>query len=239
MNFKEIYLLGDGKVAKECLKITECFFNKKVIYINLKEKIKLDEFFTSIKNTLIISANNFYIFKKSCVEQNFIINYHNSLLPKHKGCNAHIWSIWENDKKSGITWHKVDCGIDTGEIILQKEIQITEETTALKLLKKQHIIAIESLKECFNILKINNFSCEKSISYGGGYHKKCDLPNNGILYLSWEKEKINRFLRAMDNGNLTPKAKVFIKNKEIEIVCYKINETCIEIILNDDIILKI
>nr|WP_244946992.1 formyltransferase family protein [Campylobacter volucris] len=150
-----------------------------------------------------------------------------------------MWSIWENDKKSGITWHKVDCGINTGEIILQKEIQITEETTALKLLKKQHSIAIESLKECFNILKINNFSCEKSISYGGGYHKKCDLPNNGILDLSWEKEKINRFLRAMDNGNLTPKAKVIIKNKEIEIVCYKFNKTYIEIILNDDIILKI
>lgn len=168
MNFKEIYLLGDGKVAKECLKIAECFFNKKIIYITLKEKNKLDEFFASIKNSLIISANNFYIFKKPCVEQNFIINYHNSLLPKHKGCNAHIWSIWEDDEKSGITWHKVDCGIDTGEIILQKEIQITKETTALKLLKKQHTIAIESLKECFNILKTNSFSCEKSISYAGG-----------------------------------------------------------------------
>ncbi|MCH3688987.1 formyltransferase family protein [Campylobacter lari] len=172
MNFKEIYLLGDGKVAKNCLKITEDFFNTKVVYITSKEKATLDEFFTSIKNALIISANNFYIFKKSCVEQNFIINYHNSLLPKHKGCNAHMWSIWENDKKSGITWHKVDYGIDTGEIILQKEIKITEETTALKLLKKQHTIAINSLKECFNTLKTNNFSYEKNKLQGGGVSQK-------------------------------------------------------------------
>lgn len=60
--FKNIYIIGAGKVAKECQKITQDYFNQEIIYLN--DLNDLNDFFKNIKNCLIISANNFYIFKR-------------------------------------------------------------------------------------------------------------------------------------------------------------------------------
>ncbi|HEA8265877.1 TPA: formyl transferase, partial [Campylobacter lari] len=174
--------------------------------------------------------------KKECVENNFIINYHNSLLPKHKGNNAHIWAIWENDEKTGITWHKVDCDIDTGDIIIQKEIRLDDTFTAIKLLQLQSNLAINSFEECLNKI-YKNLSYEKQ-DKNNSYHKKNELPNNGILDISWDKNKISRFLRSMDNGNLTNKAKINISNHEYEISFFNINENNIELNVENIIIIK-
>ncbi|EOI6157098.1 formyltransferase family protein, partial [Campylobacter coli] len=92
-------------------------------------------------------------FKKECIQKNTIINYHNALLPFHRGCNAHIWSIWENDKKTGITWHMVKESIDTGDILVQKEIKLDNNCTALSLLNAQHKLALTLFREALEILK--------------------------------------------------------------------------------------
>ena len=60
---------------------------------------------------------------KELIDNKLIINYHNSLLPKHPGRFAEAWSIFEEDKKSGITWHLVVPEVDKGKIILQKDIE--------------------------------------------------------------------------------------------------------------------
>ncbi|MCV3402584.1 formyl transferase [Campylobacter sp. IFREMER_LSEM_CL2090] len=236
MNFKKIYLIGEGRIAKECLKIAHNFFKQEVLLITLKNKNELDVFFEKISNSLILSVNNFYIFQKKCVESNFIINYHNSLLPKYKGRNAHIWAIWNQENITGITWHKVDCTIDTGDIILQKEIKINNSLTAIKLLQMQQNLAIKSFEECLKNIK-NSFPQPKIISVvrGGDIHKISQLPNNGILDISWNILTMERFLRAMDNGNLTPKAKVKINNMIYDISFYEINHLEIILFLSNNI----
>ncbi|MCR6571313.1 formyltransferase family protein [Campylobacter insulaenigrae] len=237
MIFEHIYIIGEGKVAINCKKIAENFFNRDIIFIQNSKQNELDTFFNQIKNSFIISANNPYIFKKECIKNNFIVNYHNSLLPDHKGCNAHIWSIWYNDEKSGITWHKVDENIDSGDIIIQKEIIIKKQTTALLLLQKQQNLAIRSFEECLQ--QICNHSKLKIQSKNGLYHNKNSLPNNGLLDISWDRKKIINFLLAMDNGKLTNKAKINISNQALTIIFYEINEKYIKLTLENDIILKI
>ncbi|EAJ6684817.1 formyl transferase, partial [Campylobacter coli] len=137
--FENIYIIGTGKVAQKCQKIACNFFKQEVIF--LKKLENLDIFFNNLKDCLIISANNFYIFKKQCIQNNIIINYHNALLPFHKGCNAQIWSIWENDEQTGITWHMVEENIDSGSILIQNEITLDNHFTALSLLNTQHNLA--------------------------------------------------------------------------------------------------
>lgn len=235
--FENIYIIGTGKVVKECQKIASDFFKQEVNFVKNIEN--LDNFFKNLKNCFIISANNSYIFKKECVQNNTIINYHNALLPFHKGCNARIWSIWENDKKTGITWHMVEESIDTGAILTQKEIKLNDNFTALNLLDAQHKLAIASFKEAIENLK--NKISKTQISAGGGYHKKLALPNKGYLDLTWNKEKISRFLRAMDCGALSeiPKARLKILGEEKEILLYEINELDLILNLSDNTILKI
>ncbi|RKO64046.1 formyl transferase [Campylobacter sp. P255] len=228
MIFQKIYLIGEGRVAKECLKIACSFFKQEIIFIELKEKNKLDAFFKRESNSLILSVNNFYIFQKECVESNFIINYHNSLLPKYKGRNAHIWAIWNKENTTGITWHKIDCTIDTGDIILQKEIKINNSITAIKLLQMQQNLAINSLEECLKNIK-NSSPQPNFIPIDKNIYKINQLPNNGLLNISWDIPVIERFLRSMDNGSLTPKAKIKISDIMYDILFYEINR--LEIIL--------
>ncbi|EAL5963626.1 formyl transferase [Campylobacter jejuni] len=237
--FENIYIIGTGKVIKECQKIANDFFKQEVNFVNNIEN--LDNFFKNLKNCLIISANNSYIFKKECVQNNTIINYHNALLPFHRGCNARIWSIWENDKTTGITWHMVEESIDTGEILIQKEIKLDDNFTALSLLDAQHKLAIASFKEALENLKNKISKTQISKKGGGGYHKKLALPNEGYLDLTWNKEKISRFLRAMDCGALSeiPKARLKILGEEKEILLYEINELDLILNLSDNTILKI
>ncbi|MBZ7954707.1 formyl transferase [Campylobacter sp. W0018] len=238
MQYENIYILGTGKVLKKCQKIAEDFFNQKVILVSYAQN--LDNFFNHLKKCLIISANNFYIFKKECVLNNTIINYHNALLPKHKGCNAHLWSIWENENESGISWHIANEYIDAGAILTQKTVKIEHDFTALKLLQIQHKLAIDSFQEALQNLQNNKLEIQQNNS-GGGYHKKSELPNNGFLELSWDKEKIGRFLRAMDCGALSElaKPKIRIFNKDKEILLYQINEFDLILNLSDNTTLKI
>lgn len=167
MNYLNIYILGTGKVAKECQKIASEFFNQEVIF--LKNLENLDDFLKNLKNCLIVSANNSYIFKKECVQNNTIINYHNALLPFHRGCNARIWSIWEKDSKTGISWHLVEESIDTGDILIQKEFELNDDFTALSLLNAQHNLAIASFKEALQNLENKVF---KTQIMGGGVSQK-------------------------------------------------------------------
>ncbi len=62
-----------------------------------------------------------------------LLNVHPSLLPKYPGANAHEEVLAAGEKKSGITIHFIDEGVDTGEIVLQKECPVLPEDTAESL----------------------------------------------------------------------------------------------------------
>lgn len=94
----------------------------------------------------------------------------------------HIFGVYgKTIKKTGITWHMVKESIDTGDILVQKEIKLDNNCTALSLLNAQHKLALTLFREALEILKNKAFKMQIS---GGGYHKKLSLPNNGYLDLT-------------------------------------------------------
>jgi len=60
-----------------------------------------------------------------------IINLHIALLPWNRGADPNFWSFAENTPK-GVTIHYIDTGIDTGDIITQKEVNFTNNDETLK-----------------------------------------------------------------------------------------------------------
>ena len=54
-----------------------------------------------------------------------LFNIHFSLLPKYRGCHTNFYQIYNGEKFSGITLHKIDQGIDTGDIVDQLKFKIT------------------------------------------------------------------------------------------------------------------
>lgn len=94
------------------------------------DKITLD----MVQNyDFLISFGYRHIIKEDIINKfiNKIINLHISLLPYNKGADPNLWSYLENTPK-GVTIHYIDGGLDTGDIIVQKEVQDNMETDTLK-----------------------------------------------------------------------------------------------------------
>src|SRR5258708_2848801 len=61
------------------------------------------------------------------------INLHASLLPKYRGAAPINWAIVNGEPRTGVTTMRIDAGMDTGEMLLQREIEIGPQETAPEL----------------------------------------------------------------------------------------------------------
>ena len=122
-------------------KITEA----KILNFLKKENIK----FICLAGFMKILSKNFI--KKF---NGKIVNIHPSLLPKYKGLNTHFKAIQNKDRIAGCTVHFVTAKLDSGKIILQKEVKISKKDTtkslAKKVLKQEHKLYPAAIKKIFN-----------------------------------------------------------------------------------------
>jgi methionyl-tRNA formyltransferase len=116
-------------------------FDSLYFWINKRKEVKsilyysdkLNEIFLNkFKPDLIISYGYRYIISGSIVKEykNKIMNLHISYLPFNRGADPNVWSILEGTTK-GVTIHFIDEGIDTGDILFQKEVTYDEEENTL------------------------------------------------------------------------------------------------------------
>lgn len=92
--------------------------------INSVNKIKL------FKPDLLVSILGNQIFKEPILNlaPKGCINLHTALLPKYRGLMPTFWVMKNNEKKTGVSVFFVDEGIDSGPIIVQKEVKIGNKT---------------------------------------------------------------------------------------------------------------
>lgn len=69
------------------------------------------------------------------------INAHPSLLPKYRGPNPYFWTIRNLEQQSGVTFHLIDKGLDTGAILAQEEIKIYPSDTGKSLKERTVLVA--------------------------------------------------------------------------------------------------
>jgi methionyl-tRNA formyltransferase len=82
------------------------------------------------------------------------ICYHPSLLPRHRGASGIHWAIIQGDIRTGLTIFWVDQGIDTGPILLQKEVEIRpDETTGSLYFNQLFPLGVEAMVESVNLIK--------------------------------------------------------------------------------------
>lgn len=82
------------------------------------------------------------------------IQYHPSLLPKHRGGSAINWAVINGETKTGLTIFWPEKGLDTGPILLQKEVEISPEDTVGSLyFNKLFPLGIEAIIESVELIK--------------------------------------------------------------------------------------
>jgi methionyl-tRNA formyltransferase len=75
------------------------------------------------------------------------INLHASLLPKYRGAAPIQWAVANGENVTGVTTMRIDAGLDTGDILLQKELAILDEDTAETLSPRLAAIGAELIVE--------------------------------------------------------------------------------------------
>ena len=186
------------------------FFNKKQFK---KKKIefylKNIDYLLSVFSNIIVPKNYLRMPKQMC------INLHPAILPFYRGINVISGVIFNRERITGLTLHKMEEKIDSGKIILIKEININNNETALSLANKLKKKVPSLINFFFNniikkkkiLLHSNNFNlCKKFPKY---------IPNNGLINLNKNALEILNIFKASYYGPYTSswgKLKININN---------------------------
>ena len=75
------------------------------------------------------------------------INAHGSILPKYRGAAPIQWAILDDEKYAGVTAMKMGEGLDTGDMLLTKTVEIGENETAGELFDRLAVLAADVIEE--------------------------------------------------------------------------------------------
>ncbi len=129
--------------------------------------------------------------KKGC------INVHGSLLPQYRGAAPIQWAVLNGDKTTGITTMYMDVGMDTGDMILRKEVQIGNDETTGELWERLSKIGAELLVETLE--KIENGSAPR-IPQGNDF-SIAPMLNKEISKIKWNEknsEQVKNLVRGLN-----------------------------------------
>lgn len=122
------------------------------------EKVRTPEFLDQLRSLdpdLIVTAAYGRILTKAVLELPRLgcINVHGSLLPKYRGAAPIQWSIINGESVTGITTMYMDEGMDTGDILIQREVPITQDMNAEELYEKLMALGASTLLETLHALE--------------------------------------------------------------------------------------
>lgn len=81
------------------------------------------------------------------------VNVHSSLLPKYRGAAPINWAVARGEEKTGVTTMLMDEGMDTGDILLQKEVSIGNDETAEDLATRLSVLGARLLVETVDLME--------------------------------------------------------------------------------------
>lgn len=149
---------GRGKkIAYSPVKEVALEHNIKVLQpIKLKNDEEAVKYLKDLKPDFIIVVAFGQILTKEVLDipKYGCINLHASLLPMYRGAAPLNWAIIKGEKKSGNTTMLMDVGLDTGDMLLKDEVEITEDMTAGNLhdilMERGADLLIKSMEGLYN-----------------------------------------------------------------------------------------
>lgn len=136
--------------------------------------LKLDEVY-GIEDLIFMSLEFDRIIRPERFSSTKLYNIHFSLLPMYKGCHTSVLPILHGKDKTGVTFHRIDNGIDTGAIIDQKEVKIDSLDTSYDLYKKLIITGTELvIKNISDVINGIERSSEQKV-WGSTYYSISEI----------------------------------------------------------------
>lgn len=206
-------------------------YNIRVIRTNKpSENIELKNAIKNIEPDLFVVSSYRNIIDKSILKIPKLgaINLHMAPLPKYRGAHPENWAIINGEEYMGYTVHFLDEGIDTGDLISQKELRILPEDDILSLTFKLADSGARLLVDAIFDIENNNIvripQKEETASY---YRPR--KPSDGLIDWSKGAEYIYNLVRSLSRPY--PGAFTYILGKKLTVWRVRIIE-CNEIDMN-------
>lgn len=141
------------------------------------------------------------------------INIHASLLPKYRGASPIQHVIINGEKETGVTIMQMDAGLDTGDMLYKKSVEITGEDTFETLHDKLMVLGGEAITEALPLIEAGRIVPKKQKDEDSCYASLIKK-EMGELDFTKEANVLDCFIRGM---NPWPSAYTAYKGKQLKI----------------------
>ena len=151
--------------------------------INLNNDVEYKIFKELSPDLVVVVAYGKIIPKKFLNTTKFgFINIHASLLPKWRGAAPIQRAIMNGDKKIGVSIMKIEEKLDSGPVLVSKELELDQNATCGEIEKKLSVIGANLLIESLKIIKIGNLKFVDQDHSQATYAEKID---KGETKINW------------------------------------------------------
>lgn len=147
-----------------------------------------------------------------------VLNLHPAFLPFNRGWHTPSWAILD-ESPYGATLHFMDEDVDTGDIIHQQQLEVSDGDTADSMYQKVKLLELQVFKDTWPHLVDQTFTRTPQTQSEGTSHKRTDLASQGALHLDQmvKTEDLIRKLRALTTNNIKESVYYDIGNKRYRI----------------------
>ena len=193
-------------------------YEEKGLKIKNCKKISVDQIKKFVnEKTLGLSINSKWIFEQEIIDlfKGNMFNYHNTRLPLERGAGAYTWRILSKSNLGGLTIHKMDAKLDTGDIIYKKNFIFPKTCKIAKdfykyIEKKENKFLEEFIDKAKNNKK---FKIKINLNKNSTYWPRLETKKHGFIDWNWTTKDIESFIHAFDDPY--PGASTFLDNKRI------------------------
>lgn len=120
---------------------------------------------------VMVSIAGNQIFKQPLIDMapNGILNLHTALLPKYRGLMPSFWVLRNCEERTGVSVFFVDSGIDSGDIVIQRELEIGDLSQD-ELIRESKRVGMTAIVDALISIKSGNVSLIKNDITNGSYY---------------------------------------------------------------------
>jgi methionyl-tRNA formyltransferase len=149
------------------------------------------------------------------------LNLHDSLLPKLTGFSPVLWALISGESEIGLTIHRMDEGLDTGDILVQHSLPIGPTDTGTELVMRGMDLIPGALAEALSALESGTADWQPQKKAERSYfHKRSE--RDSLIDWSWPADDLERFVRALSDPY--PRAFAFYRGERIEVLDARVSD---------------
>jgi len=163
------------------------------------EAIKIRDYLKKLDADIFVVAAYGLILPKAILTmpRHGCVNIHASLLPKYRGASPIHMAIKEGETQTGITIMQMDTGVDTGDMILQRQLTIAPDERTPSLHNRMATLGSECIIEALAMIEAKTAIYTPQDDTAAS-HAPMIKKTDGMINWAWPTKKIINLTRAFD-----------------------------------------